>query len=38
MMTESGLNDKDAAEPIPLPQWTNRISKMAQPNLDYLGI
>ncbi|XP_051175555.1 SCY1-like protein 2 isoform X2 [Leptopilina boulardi] len=34
---ESGLNDKDAAEPIPLPQWTNRISKMAQPNLDYLA-
>lgn len=24
-------------DPVPLPQWTNRVPKMTQPNLDYIG-
>uniref|UniRef100_A0ABD2X8J5 Protein kinase domain-containing protein n=1 Tax=Trichogramma kaykai TaxID=54128 RepID=A0ABD2X8J5_9HYME len=31
------VNEIDAMDPIPLPQWTNRIPKMTQPNLDYIA-
>ncbi|CAG9821532.1 unnamed protein product [Phaedon cochleariae] len=29
------INDVDGVEPIPCQPWTSRLSKMAQPNLDY---
>ncbi|XP_031348162.1 SCY1-like protein 2 isoform X2 [Photinus pyralis] len=29
------VNDIDGVEPIPCQPWTSRLSKMAQPNLDY---
>lgn len=32
------VNDVDGVEPVPCQPWTSRLSKMAQPNLDYTGI
>ncbi|KAJ8924777.1 hypothetical protein NQ315_000930 [Exocentrus adspersus] len=29
------VNDVDGVEPVPCQPWTSRLSKMAQPNLDY---
>ncbi|KAK9876823.1 hypothetical protein WA026_015061 [Henosepilachna vigintioctopunctata] len=29
------INDADGVEPVPCQPWTSRLSKMAQPNLDY---
>ena len=31
------VNDVDGVEPVPCQPWTSRLSKMAQPNLDYTG-
>ncbi|XP_058808190.1 SCY1-like protein 2 isoform X2 [Phymastichus coffea] len=31
------VNERDGIEQVPLPQWTNRLSKITQPNLDYLA-
>ncbi|XP_016841900.1 SCY1-like protein 2 isoform X1 [Nasonia vitripennis] len=31
------VNERDAMDPVPLPQWTNRVPKMTQPNLDYMA-
>ncbi|KAJ8668715.1 hypothetical protein QAD02_010378 [Eretmocerus hayati] len=32
-----GVNESDATDVVPLPPWTNRISKMTQPNLDFIA-
>ncbi|XP_076272847.1 SCY1-like protein bma isoform X2 [Rhynchophorus ferrugineus] len=31
------VNDVDGVEPVPCQPWTSRLSKMAQPNLDYIA-
>ncbi|CAH2005342.1 unnamed protein product [Acanthoscelides obtectus] len=31
------VNDVDGVEPIPCQPWTSRLSKMVQPNLDYMA-
>lgn len=36
-MLAERVNDVDGVEPVPCQPWTSRLSKMAQPNLDYTG-
>lgn len=31
------MNETDVNELVPCPPWSNRVSKMAQPNLDFMG-
>lgn len=31
------MNESDLNDAIPCQPWSTRISKMAQPNLDYIG-
>lgn len=31
------MNETDLNSSIPCPPWSNRVSKMAQPNLDFMG-
>lgn len=31
------VSDVDGVEPVACQPWTSRLSKMAQPNLDYTG-
>lgn len=31
------MNENDLNSSIPCPPWSNRVSKMAQPNLDFMG-
>lgn len=37
IITIEKCHETDAVEPIMCPPWSTRISKMAQPNLDYTG-
>lgn len=30
-------NETDGVEPVMCQPWSNRLSKMAQPNLDFMG-
>lgn len=31
------MNETDVNELVPCPPWSNKVSKMAQPNLDFMG-